>query len=219
MSWAFARSSFKASVLVTSQEVRASRVSSLLAISKGSSPERSLILGSAPRSSSSCTVSWWPWKAERCSGVRPSLPAAFGSLPIGAFQSSRYRTVSRWPCTAASANGVFSRPSLAIGSAPFSSNALTSSSSPSNASSKRSSSILRCSLDFSSFGLEPPAQVPALFLISASEHTTLRTHICAARDSGTSSRCVMMMSRKPSFGSNLESTSATLSGAWAFVRS
>mmetsp|Transcript_24331 Transcript_24331/g.69400 ORF Transcript_24331/g.69400 Transcript_24331/m.69400 type:complete len:358 (+) Transcript_24331:713-1786(+) len=87
MSSAFCRSSFNLSVVSTFQDVSGWRDSSLLAMSKGVSPCRSLRRGSAPRSSNSCTTSLWPWKAARCSAVRPSLPWALGSHPMGARQS------------------------------------------------------------------------------------------------------------------------------------
>mmetsp|Transcript_22218 Transcript_22218/g.66721 ORF Transcript_22218/g.66721 Transcript_22218/m.66721 type:complete len:244 (-) Transcript_22218:517-1248(-) len=194
------RSSFSLSVCATSQLLRAARVSSLLAMSNGISPCLSLSLGSAPLSSSSCTAAAWPWKAARCSGVRPSLFGELGSLPRGAFQSSRHFATSTWPLQEASESAVLPRPSLAAGSASLPRNFCTSASSPSNASSIISLSSFCCALDFSCFGFSRPAQMPAFSCAWLSEHTTFRAQRRSASSAGVSSALVAMMSRKASLG-------------------
>mmetsp|Transcript_14430 Transcript_14430/g.45462 ORF Transcript_14430/g.45462 Transcript_14430/m.45462 type:complete len:344 (-) Transcript_14430:365-1396(-) len=218
-SCAAARSSLSLSVRATSQAVRTLRVSSWLVRSKGNSPILSFSRGSAPRSSSSCTTWWCPWKAALCRAVRRSLFGVLGSLPRGACQSSRQRATSRWPLQAASERGVFPRPSLALGSASLASSFSTSASSPSKASSRSSVSSFTCSLDFWALGGSRPAQRPAFSLACTSEHTIFRAHMRSARSAGASSSLVAMMSRKASLGSNFLLTSATRSGAWHFVRS
>mmetsp|Transcript_1463 Transcript_1463/g.4326 ORF Transcript_1463/g.4326 Transcript_1463/m.4326 type:complete len:275 (-) Transcript_1463:428-1252(-) len=218
-SWAACRSSLSWSVLETSQLETAARVSSLLAMSNGISPCLSFSRGSAPRSSSSCTTAAWPWNAARCSGVRPSLFCELGSLPSGAFQSSRCLATSKWPLQDASESAVLPRPSLATGSASLAKNFCTSASSPSKASSIISLSSFCCSLDFSALGFSRPAQMPAFSWAWISEQTIFMAHMRSTSPAGASSALVATMSRKASLGANVLFTSATRSGAWHFVRS
>mmetsp|Transcript_49392 Transcript_49392/g.152341 ORF Transcript_49392/g.152341 Transcript_49392/m.152341 type:complete len:201 (+) Transcript_49392:762-1364(+) len=188
-------------------------------MSKATSPCLSFSRGSAPRSSSSATTAAWPWKAARCSGVRPSLFSELGSLPRGAFHSSKHVATSAWPLQEASESAVLPRPSLAAGSASLDSSFCTSASSPSNASSIISLSSFCCSLDFSSFGFSRPAQMPAFSCAWLSEHTTLRVKRRSSNSAGASSAFVATINRKASLGLNRLSMSATRSGAWHFVRS
>ena len=90
--------------------VHHARESAVAAKCSGVMPSLFFTSLSAPASSSSFTMSVWPFHAAKCSGVMPSL--SFTSLSAPASSSSF--TMSVWPFSAAQCSGVLPSPVLHI---------------------------------------------------------------------------------------------------------